>query len=163
MDAPIRVDLGTDNRVPLVFTYAKRQNGFLTKLAGETLEPALLLAMHPMRVIELMPRLQWVDLFRTGKVNAMHVVCGEWGESLTLETSKKLGITMETLVETGLTWSAIALAKKKPQWYADVVGATSLNDFAYIPGTMPLDTLDWMQEDIETALGLPPGAIEEEL
>ena len=103
MDDPILVDTGNDSYVPLVFSYAKTSRGFLTKLAGDVVEPAMLLSTHPEYVIQNYRDIQWFDLFRTGKVNAFHVVCGEWGNTLTRETAEKLGITMESLIKTGLT------------------------------------------------------------
>ena len=186
--ASVRVDLGTNAHVPLVFSYAKKasRSGFLNALTGDTVEPALLMSMHPLLVLQTYPTLKWIDLFRTGKVNAMHLVCGEWGSSLTPELAVRLGIRMETLIETGLTcvrcphgtvcvfssrvltrtvyactrWNAIALAGKKPEWYVTIAGAESLEEFDAIPGSIPLDQLNWTQDEIEASLKLPMGAIE---
>ena len=155
---PFRVDTGDDPFVPMILNYSKKKNMLSAVFESSAVEPALLLAMTPEQAVTTVRGLTWMDMYRTGKVNALHLMHSEWKEKLTRETCRQLGITMKALIQTGLTWAIVARAGLKPKWYVEIVGATRIEDFESIPGEL-VSEVDWTQDEIEEALELPLGAI----
>ncbi len=155
------VDTGNNPNWPIVFevsdaTVEEDEDEIMSGNLLRTTEPAVLLSFHPEIVLHERPSVGWRDVFESGKVDVRNMILGPWGACLDRKSSRALGINMETLIGTGLTWEIIKETDLPPDWFVEVARA-KLRDIENIPGN--LKDIPWTKDDIESALNLPFGTL----